>query len=425
MAQTRPADRDALPFDDGAEGPPVPKRSGTFAAFEVPHYGRLWASGLFWNLTRWMAIFLCTYMVNEMTSSPLLVQLVGSALFVPMFIGGAIGGVVSDRFDRQRTILVQLAMLIPCSVLMGAVVVAGEARTWMVYPFILLVGVGQMVDVTSRRALIFEFVGEGRVTNALALEGLSNTGGAMLGSIAGGTVVSALGIGEAFVLMAGFYIAGFVLLAGIPPLTRRIRPAAKFSFASELAAGFRYVRGHPPLISILGVTVLMNLFYFTFIPTVPVFAERLEVNALLAGILASSNAFGSILGTLFIARGLPFGRGAVYVGGSVIALVFMFVFAAVEVYPIALVAMTLAGTGIAGFATMQSVLVMVSASPEMRGRAMGLLSMAIGALPFSMFLLGLVAQAVGPATALAGSVVIGLLAMALWNLVRPESRQLA
>jgi hypothetical protein len=167
----------------------------------------------------------------------------------------------------------------------------------------------------------------------------------------------------------------------------------------------------------------MNLFYFTFIPMVPVFADRLEVNALLAGILLSSNAFGSMLGTLLIARGLPFGRGAIYAGGCFAALVFMSIFAAVDLYPIALLGMTISGAGIAGFATMQSVLVMLNASPEMRGRAMGLLSMAIGALPFSMFFLGLVAQVIGPAAALSGSVALGVAAMTLWNFWRPEARR--
>src|SRR5690554_6192298 len=98
----------------------LPPRPSTFASFSVPGYRRIWASGYFWNLTRWMSIFVCSYTVNDLTGSPVLVQLVGSALFMPMFLGGAIGGVISDRFDRRRTVLVQMALLVPFSVLMGA-----------------------------------------------------------------------------------------------------------------------------------------------------------------------------------------------------------------------------------------------------------------------------------------------------------------
>ena len=123
-------------------------------------------------------------------------------------------------------------------------------------------------------------------------------------------------------------------------------------------------------------------------------------------------------------RGLRIGRGAIYVGGCFIALAFMLLFAATDVYVVALAGIILAGAGTAGFATMQAVLVMVSAGPEMRGRTLGLLSMAIGALPFSMVLLGGAAQFIGPPAALMGSVVLGIAALTAWTIWRPESARL-
>ena len=103
---------------------------------------------------------------------------------------------------------------------------------------------------------------------------------------------------------------------------------------------------------------------------------------------------------------------------------FLFVFAAVAWYPLALVALILAGVARSGFGTMQSALVMTSADEAMRGRALGLLSMGIGALPFSMTALGLVAQLTSPSVAVMGSVAIGMTCMIAWNLARPEARRL-
>jgi hypothetical protein len=68
---------------------------------------------------------------------------------------------------------------------------------------------------------------------------------------------------------------------------------------------------------------------------------------------------------------------------------------------------------------------MITADDAMRGRALGLLSMAIGALPFAMLLLGGVAQAVGPSAGVISSVVAGLAMMAIWSRIRPESQRLA
>ena len=404
---------------------PAGAASGTFAALQVPYYGRLWASGWLWNLTRWMGVFLCSYLVNDLTHSPLLVQLVGAAFFAPMFFAGAAGGVISDRFDRRRTILNQLVILIPIAAAMSVLVISGAVRVWMVYPFMLAVGLGGVIDMTSRRALVYDFVGEERVTNALALESLSMNGGNMLGTLAGGAVINFVGIGQAFLLIVVCYAVSFLLLLGVPTPARPRRRGATASIAADVLAGFQLARRDRTLVSILGVTVLMNGFYFSFTPMIPVFADRLEINAFWTGLLASASGIGSMAGSFLIAARPGQRRGLVYVGGSVVALVFLGVFAAIAWYPAALGALLLAGVGTSGFATMQSVLVMSTTGAEMRGRAMGLLSMAIGTLPFAMALLGIVAQRFNAPTAVIGSVAIGLAAMLLWNARRPEARRLA
>jgi predicted MFS family arabinose efflux permease len=342
-----------------------------------------------------------------------------------MFFGGVLGGIISDRFDRRHTILTQLVFLIPIALLMASLVGSGSVEVWMVYPYMLIVGAGGVVDMTSRRAMVYEFVGEGRVNNALALENLSATGGNLLGTLLGGTFIALVGMGPAFFAIAVCYAVSFLLLLGVPVHRRRAAAAERTPVLGEMASAFAYVRSQRTLISILGVTVIMNTFYFSFLPLVPVFADRLEVSAFWTGLLAAGTSFGSILGGLVIARGSPLSRGMTYTCGSVLGLCALFVFALSPVYGLAFVALLCAGTGISGFGTMQSVLVLVSASPEMRGRAMGTLSMAIGALPFSMLLLGAVAQVAGPSAAVMGSVVTGLVVLFFWTRVWPEAHRVA
>jgi MFS family permease len=400
---------------------------GTFAALSVPHYARLWSVGFVWNVTRWMSVFLCTYLVNQLTHSPLLVQAVGAAFFAPMFLTGALGGVISDRLDRRRTMLILLCLLIPAAGTVAAVNLAGAMRAWMAYPFMLVIGFSMVVDMTGRRALVYDLVGREQITNALALESLAMTGGTLLGGLGAGTIVSLLGVGQAFVLVTVAYVLSLAILRGVPPAAGRKPPGAtdRPNVLQDVRAAFGYVRGHRALVSILGVTVIMNLFYHSFIPLIPVFADRLDVSAFWTGVLASAPALGSITGAFFIARGLGIGRGRAYVGGSAFALVFLCLFAASDLYPLALVALVLAGLGISGFATMQSALVMMTASDEMRGRAMGLLSMAIGVLPFSMLALGAVAQVAGPSAGVIANASIGLVLIAVWSASRPEAHRIA
>jgi MFS family permease len=343
-----------------------------------------------------------------------------------MFIVGAVGGVISDRFDRRRTILRQLLILIPIALGMAALVLSGQLRVWMVYPFMLAMGLGGVIDMTSRRALVYDFVGEERVTNALALEAMSMTGGNMLGTLLGGTVINYAGPGQVFLLIGACYAASFLLLRGVPA-TEQARPAAASAraIAGDVAAGVRFVRGHAGLVSLLGVTVVMNLFFYTYTPLVPVFADRLHVNAFWAGVLASASGLGAILGASLLAARPSRRRGMVYAGGAAGSMVCLAFFAFAAWYPAAVAALFFSGALMSGFSTMQSVLVMSIAGTEMRGRAMGLLSMAIGTLPFGMIVLGLVAQRTGAPAAVLGSAATGLALLLLWRVRRPEAWRLS
>lgn len=415
-----------------AAAPPAPAHppaarlavsGGMFAALRVPGYARLWTSGWLWNLTRWMSVFLCSYVVNQRTGSPLLVQLVGAAFFAPMFFGGILGGVISDRFDRRGTIMRQLLLLSPIALLMSTLVFTDKLHVWMVYPFVLAIGIGGVLDMTSRRALIFDLVGPERITNAMAIESMAQTGGTMLGALVGGAVINFIGIGYAFLLIGVVYLFAWVVIAGMAPVPREHAPAAGGSLRGDIAAGLRYVRRSRMIIGILGVTVLMNGCYFTYMPMVPVFADRLGVNAFWAGVLGSATGLGSLAGALVLAANAGrWPRAWTYITGSGIAMASLIVFALSPWYGLALAALLAAGIGQSGFGSLQGALILLSSTAEMRGRAMGILSMAIGVLPFAMVLLGLAAQGTNPAIAVTGSVLVGLVGLVLWVARSPEMR---
>jgi MFS family permease len=399
----------------------VPSR-GMFAALRVPGYPRLWASGWLSNLTRWMAVFLVSYLLNERTGSPLLVQLAGAAFYTPILLGGAVGGVISDRFDRRLSLMAQLALLIPVTMVMGVLTLTDHLPIWLLYPFMLVVGAGWVVDMTSRRALVFDMVGEERITNAMALEAMSQTGGAMLGNLLGGAVINFVGVGQTFLVMAATYTVAWLCLVGLPPVPRGHIPTSGSSVRTELAAGLRYVRGQRVLLGILGVTVLVNAFYYPYQPLVPVVADQMKVDAFWAGLLAASAGLGSLSAASLIAANRQERRGWTYIGGAALALSGILVFAASGRYAVALVGLIIAGAGQASFNTMQGAITLACATPAMRGRALGIISMGIGVLPIALPLVGLAAQFVGAQTALLGTAGLGLLLLAVWTARSAELR---
>jgi predicted MFS family arabinose efflux permease len=155
-------------------------------------------------------------------------------------------------------------------------------------------------------------------------------------------------------------------------------------------------------------------------PMVPVLAKTFDVGPLLTGVLASGLGLGMLGGSALMVLRDPPRRGLVYVTGSFGAMACLIVFAVLPIFPLAFVALVATGVFAAGFSSVQSALVMAVSPPEMRGRAMGLLSMAIGSLPFGMVMLGLLAERISPQGAVIVSAGSGMVALALWLVFRPE-----
>ena len=410
------------------DAPQIPNATptGMFASFSVPQYRLLWCSGWCWTATRQLSVFLGAYLVNELTDSPLRVQLVGTSFFLPMFLGGILAGVVSDRFDRRRTMLRQLVLLSPLAVLMGVVTTTGHLQVWMVYLLMLAVGVGGVIDMTSRRALVIDVVGIDLATNAVALEAFAMSSGSMLGTLAGGAIIRWVGTGQTYFLIAALYVLSAVLLAKVHPPERALpmepAPSAR-DLVADFAEGVSMLRTERPLASLLGVTVLMNFCFYSYMPLVPVFAKRLEVDAFYAGMLSAAGGLGMMLGSLVIARLHPTRRGPLYIGATLGAMATLNAFAHAPTYVLAFLALTGAAFVSGGFSSTQGSIAMTIVSERVRGRAMGLVSMAIGALPFGMFVLGLLADRFGPPTAITVLTCAGIVLTVAWNLWRPELRR--
>jgi len=390
---------------------PAPSRR----AWSAPGFANLWFAGLCWNWARWGIAFLGAYYVNDVTDSPRLVQLTGSALWAPLLFGGILGGVIADRFDRLRTIRAQLIVLIPMLTAIGVSERFGELRVWMIYPFLVLAGVGWVGDMTSRRSLIYELVGPSRVDHAMGVEMASTATGVAVGNLLGGALAESLGVGGAFLLLAVLMTVGLVALAGVS----RTQFAAtelqdRPGVLTELREAVGLARGNRQLRSILGVTVLANFFVFAYFPVVQRVGGRLDASPAQIGLLASMTGFGMMVGSWVIIRYDPRWRGLMYAGGVAVGMVMLIPFATAPTLWMACLALFLANCGSGFFGSTQSTLVLTAVPDEVRGRAMGLLSMSIGALPVGTFVLGEIAEVHGATTAVLTMVGMGMVAFTLW-----------
>jgi len=411
-----------------------------FRSLAVPHFPKLLLGGFLWNVCRWGFGFLGAFLVNEMTDSARLVQLTGTFLWAPLLFAGAIGGALADRFDRRRLVLAQFLGLIPLTVLMGIFLRSGDVPLWSIYAMMMAAGFGWIIDMTGRRALVFDVVGPELITNAMTLEAISSSMGLILGTIAGGVIIDQLDIASAWMAVAALLGIAVTILWRVPtqivPHTATVGstsvvegqgPGAQEpsnhdsnpGFLDEVMAGLRLVRSNPALASVLGVTVLVNFFHFSYFPITQLVAARLDVTPTLVGVLAAGTGIGMLLGATWVLVFTPT-RGRSYVFGAIGAFLAIVGYAVFDVYALVLGSLIVASFFIGWFAANQAAIVMTVVDGAVRGRAMGLLTMSIGSLPVGMYALGEMAEWVGVTAALVTFNLVGAGSLIIWLTRRPQ-----
>ena len=395
----------------------------TLDAFRHRGFQLLWPANFFSYISRWMQMTLLVWLVLEETGSPFLVALVGFFGMIPLLLFGAIGGVLADRIDRRKLIRSTQLLNLAAGLFMLFMLVSGTEEVWHAYVVVLVSGLGWAFDMPARRSIVLDVTGRVGVTNAMALDSVGMHASRMIGPALAGILIQVVGIIGGYVVIVALYLVSlcFLTVLKLPP--REIVPTSH-SVIRNLVEGFIYAKTNRVILATVVVTVLMNLLLFPYMQMVPVIArETLNVGAGLMGILMGADGLGAIIGSIAIAS---FGQlryhGRVYLGGSMIGLVLVLAFAASQWFAVSLPVLILLGLGTAGFGTMQSTIIVISASDDMRGRALGVISLAIGAGPVGALLIGLVAETTSPATGIAIFAILGILSLSLVTLVMPELR---
>jgi hypothetical protein len=208
------------------------------------------------------------------------------------------------------------------------------------------------------------------------------------------------------------------LIRGAGPRVTKAFRTASLPVAGE---GMRYVRANPTILAVVLITLIMNLWIFPYVSLLPVFArEVLHKGPIELGFLSTGTGLGSFLGLLT----LNFLRERVYVGtlfvvGTGWMCVALAVFALSHVYPLSWAMLLCAGMGMSCFGTLQSTIVLLYTSDEMRSRVMGILVLAIGGDPLGQLQIGTLAELFGVQATLAGQASAAILALVLIVMLLP------
>jgi MFS family permease len=385
----------------------------------VPDFWRLWFVGLVVFTVRWLETVAVGVVVYQRTGSAFQVAMMTMLRLLPMGLFGVFLGALAERFDRRLTLIGVVVLMGATSATLALLAWTGRLEIWHLALASFVNGCGWATDNPVRRVMMGEVVGREHLGTAMSLDVGANNASRMVGPSVGGFLLAGIGIEGAFSLSVLMYLGA--IAAAVKLRSRMPSAAGSSAVLARISEGLTIVRGDKRLIGTLTVTIIYNVFAWPFTSMIPVIGrDRLLLGPEGVGILASLDGIGAFVGALVLAVWLtPRWYARAYVGGVVVYMIMLIVFAVVTMPAVAGAALLLTGIGGAGFSTMQATLVYLAAPAEMRSRILGVLSVCIGTGPIGFVWLGWLADRIGAHNATAATGVVGLVALAAtWRLWR-------
>jgi len=293
---------------------------------------------------------------------------------------------------------------------------SGEIRVWHIALGGAVAGIAWAMELAVRRRMLSEVVAADRIGAAVALDSLTNSIARVVGPLCGGAMFEALGLGGAYLLSAGLYLAAGAAVIGLDfrQEPRRLRFGR---IPGEITEGLAVARASPAILGVVLVTIIMNTFGFCYSALIaPIGLDVYRVSPTLVGALAASEPVGAIVVGIAMAAGWVHLNGSrALLQGSFLFLGGVILMALSPWYALAFALLVIGGLGTAAFSNMQTSLILIEAPPLARSRVMGIVTMCIGTGPLGVLMIGALSERVGPAAAIlmmAGTGVAGLSATA-------------
>lgn len=383
--------------------------AGSFTSLRVRNY-RLFAGGQLVSLTgTWMQMTAQDWLVLELGGGGIGLGGVLALQFLPTLLFGLYGGVVADRVDKRRLLLVTQSVSGVLAGLMAVLVLSGAVTLPAVFVFAGLLGVSNAFDVPARQAFVAEMVGADLLPNAVALNSVTFNAARIVGPAVAGVLIGAIGTGWVFAINAGSYLA---VLAGLFLMrTRELRPAPPTAREpGQFREGLRYVWTRRELRLPIILVGIVGTFGLNFPVTLGLMAsETFAGTAATYGAFTSTLAVGSLVGAVLATRRRTISFRLLLGAATVFGLAE----AAAGLMPtksLFLLLLVPTGAAVLTFTTAANATVQLAAGEQMRGRVMSIYILVfLGTTPLGAPLIGLLSEHAGPRS---GLVVGGLLCAA-------------
>jgi MFS family permease len=345
----------------------------------------------------WMQSVALSWLVYRLTGHATLLGLVVFATQSPIFFLGSLGGVLADRVDPRRLLIVTQSVQMAQAFLLAWLTLSGRIQVWHILTLAVVLGLSSAFDLPGRQVLVAQTVDREDLPNAIALNSSIFHGSRVLGPAVAGLMVAAVGEGWCFLVNAISFLAALagLLMMRLPPFVKRTDHAPVFAHLQE---GVRFVWGHKEvrlLLILLGIVCMMGMPYTVLMP---IFADTiLHGGARGMGVLMGASGIGAVLAAVLLAgRGPAKGLEQVAWLGAAGTGLTLACFAYSRVFWLSALLLVPVGMTMVAHMTSNNTLVQMLIPNEMRGRVMAFHAMVFtAAMPIGALIAGVAAHHLG------------------------------
>ncbi len=360
----------------------------TFSALSIPNFRRYFYGQSTSLIGTWMQSVAQSWLVYTLTHSSTALGFVIALQTLPVLILGPYGGVIADRVDKRRLMIVLQSIMGVQALVLGLLAVTHVVRFWEICVLAVILGLNNTFENPARQSFVREMVGGEEVRNAVSLNSTMVNAARAVGPAVAGLLIATVGVGVCFLVNAVSFVAVVYSLTSMDKgALRPSEPTGRQK--GQLREGFRYVAKEPRLGVPLLMMAIVGMLAYEFQVTLPVVARQtFHGGAATYGLLTAAMGAGAVLGGLVTATRGRTGLRPLTIAGAMFGV--MILFASVSpVLAAEFVALAAVGwTSVTFLATGNSTL-QLQAEPSMRGRVMALWSVAfLGSTPVGGPLIG-------------------------------------
>jgi MFS family permease len=393
-------------------------RKVTFAALAVPNYRRYVSGQAISLIGTWMQMTAQAWLVLTLTHSSTALGVIVALQTIPVLLLAPYGGVIADRVDKRRLMIVLQSAMGVQALVLGLLTVAGVVHVWEIGILAALLGFNNAFENPSRQSFMLEMVGPEYLRNAVSLNSVLVNVARSIGPAVAGILIATVGDGVCFLVNAASFVA---VVASLVTMDKSAlsptepTPRAK----GQLREGLRYVRSTPELAIPLVMMGIVGCLTYEFQVSLPVMASRgLHVGATGFGFMTAAMGLGAIVGGLQVAARGKTGLAPLVAAACAFGLTVTLAALAPNL-ALELAALAFAGAASISFMSTGNSTLQLAAEPSMRGRVMSLWFVAFqGSTPIGGPIIGVVMAVFGARAGLglgavtcAAAAVLGIAAM--------------